>query len=77
MKFQGEIHFIVIQGQAALVICRFFSCDFAYMQMKICHFIETYPPIFQCYWPRYMFYFLGPNLSHITRAACTRVLNYV
>ncbi len=63
--------------QVTLVICRLFICNFAYMWLKLWHFRGTYPPIYQCYWSHYIRIhymrakFLGPYLSHITRAACT------
>jgi len=66
-----------LEIQVALVICRLFICDFAYMWLKLWHFRGMYPPIYQWYWSHYMRIhyipanFLGPYISHITRAACT------
>ena len=71
-----------IRIQAALVICKLFICDFAYMRLKLWHFRGTHPSISNCYWSHYMqvLYmrtnFLGPYVSHITRADCLYILNF-
>jgi len=76
-KYQKISITVPILVQVALVICGLFICDFAYMWLQLWHFRGTYPPIYQCYWSHYMRIhymranFLGPYLSHITRAACT------
>jgi len=63
--------------QAALVICRLFICDFAYMRLKNGLFSGTYPLIHGNPWSFYMriyyigAYFWSPYLLNITSSTCT------
>jgi len=63
--------------QVALVICGLFICDFSYMRLYLCILEERILQFTNAIGNRshYMLihYFLGPYLSHKSRAACTTI----